>query len=179
MSRTNPYKKKRRSAKRTLLTYGEGLGEEMFLKYIRSLYARDSGVSVTIRNGKGGTPNNVVMEAVKEIGDFDVKVVVIDNDKGKTQMNDARQTAKDHGIILVEHTPCLEALFLSILEPNLSITGKKSAWCKKYFEQKYIGADKRRELRQYTQHFPKNLLNDMRTTIAELNEIISYFENKN
>ena len=54
MSRSDPDKKKRRAASQTLLMYGEGLGEEVFLKYLRGLYARDSGVAVTIRNGKGG-----------------------------------------------------------------------------------------------------------------------------
>ena len=59
MSRTNPYKKKRRAASQTLLMYGEGLGEETFLKYLKGLYARDSGVAVTIRNGKGGNVVNI------------------------------------------------------------------------------------------------------------------------
>ena len=75
MSRTNPYKKKRRSASRTLLMYGEGLGEEMFLKYLRSLYARDSGVAVTIRNGKGGNAVNIIIDASNAPGDFDKRVV--------------------------------------------------------------------------------------------------------
>jgi len=39
MSRTNPFKKKRRAAKTTMLVYGEGQAEEMFLKHLRSLYA--------------------------------------------------------------------------------------------------------------------------------------------
>ena len=34
MSRTNPYKKKRRHANKTLLIFGEGMNEEVFLKHL-------------------------------------------------------------------------------------------------------------------------------------------------
>jgi hypothetical protein len=74
MSRTNPYKKKRRAAKQTLLMYGEGLGEEVFLKHLKRLYAKDSGVAITIRNGKGGGFKNIVMALDNFREDFFVKV---------------------------------------------------------------------------------------------------------
>ena len=93
MSRTNPYKKKQRAASETLLMYGEGLGEEMFLKYLRGLYARDSGIAVTIRNGKGGNAVNIIIDASNAPGDFNKRVVVLDNDKADTEMQQARQEA--------------------------------------------------------------------------------------
>ncbi len=97
MSRTNPYKKKRRSASRTLLMYGEGLGEEMFLKYLRGLYSRDSGVAVTIRNGKGGTATNIIANAINEPGAFERRIVILDNDKGEQEMGHARVEAQKMG----------------------------------------------------------------------------------
>ena len=60
--------------------FGEGLGEEIFLKHLRGLYAKDSGVSVMIRKGKGGTPRNIVIGAANEIGSFDRRVAILDND---------------------------------------------------------------------------------------------------
>lgn len=89
MSRTNPHKKKRRAASQTLLMYGEGLGEEMFLKYLRGLYARDSGVAITIRNGKGGNALNIIVDASNAPGGFDKRIVVLDNDKGNEEMQRA------------------------------------------------------------------------------------------
>jgi len=44
MSRTNPYKKKRHVAERTLLVFGEGLSEEILLKHLKSLYSYNSNV---------------------------------------------------------------------------------------------------------------------------------------
>ena len=92
MSRTNPYKKKRHSANRTLLMYGEGLGEEMFLKYLRGLYSYGSGVAVTIRNGRGGNAVAYI-NAVNEPGAFDRRIVILDNDKSEQEMNCARTEA--------------------------------------------------------------------------------------
>lgn len=176
MSRTDPYKKKRRSASRTLLMYGEGLGEEMFLKYLRGLYSRDSGVAVTIRNGKGGTATNIIINAVNEPGAFDRRIVILDNDKGEEEMNQARTEAKKKGIELLENYPCLEAILLAILKPGQSFLSKTSAWCKNEFESNYIDKKKRTELNGYSRFFPKATLDAQRANVPELNTLISLME---
>jgi hypothetical protein len=176
MSRTNPYKKKRRSASRTLLMYGEGLGEEMFLKHLRGLYSRDSGVAVTIRNGKGGTATNIITNAVNEPGAFDRKIVILDNDKSEQEMNQARTEAKQQGIELLENSPCLEAILLAILRPGQSFSGKTSAWCKSEFESNYLNKKKRTELGEYEKFFPKATLDTQRTNVPELNNLISLMQ---
>lgn len=177
MSRTNPYKK-RRAAKQTLLMYGEGLGEEMFLKHLRRLYNRDSGVSVIIRKGKGGSPKNVVIGAANEIGGFDNRVAVVDNDKGDEEMTEARSEARNRGINLIEHSPCLEALLLSVLRGGQSFSNRTSAWCKKEFESNYIEKKKRKEISEYEKVLPKTLLDEMRNNVVELDTLISLMENR-
>jgi hypothetical protein len=176
MSRTNPYKKKRRSASRTLLMYGEGLGEEMFLKYLRGLYSRDSGVAVTIRNGKGGTATNIITNAVNEPGGFDRRIVILDNDKSDKEMNQARTEAKRQGIELLENSPCLEATLLSILRPGQSFSNKNSAWCKNEFESNYLDKKKRTELDEYAKYFSKATLDAQRANVTELNNLIYLME---
>lgn len=178
MSRTNPYKKKRRSASQTLLMYGEGLGEEMFLKYLRSLYARDSGVAVTIRNGKGGNTLNIIIDASNAPGGFDKRIVVLDNDKGDEEMQRARQEAISRDIELVENTPCLEAILLAILNDGENYSGKQSSWCKSEFESKYLDKKKRTELNEYGKYFPKSLIDKQKNKIAELQRFISIMEGK-
>lgn len=173
MSRTNPNKKKRRSASRTLLVYGEGLGEEMFLKYLRGLYSKNSGVEVKIRNGKGGTPINIVISAVNEPGSFDRKVVVLDDDKSQQEMNLARVEAKKREIELIENLPCLEATLLSIVRNGQSFSNKTSAWCKSEFESNYLDKKKRTDVGEYTKFFSKNLLDSQRSKVSELNILIS------
>lgn len=173
MSRTNPYKKKRRSAKRTLLMYGEGLCEEMFLKYLRSLYAYNSGISITIRNGKGGNPKSIIVNAVNEPGDFERRIVILDNDKNEKEMNQARNEAKNRGLKILENSPCLEATLLSILRPNQSFSAKKSVWCKSEFESNYMNKKKRMELKEYKRIFSKQILDNQKDNVSELKVIIN------
>lgn len=177
MSQTNPYKKKRRQANKTLLVFGEGLGEEMFLKHLKSLYYnRDSGTSIKIYKGRGGTSYNIIIDADKTLGAFDRKIVVIDNDKTKIEMIKARQEAKNRGIELIENTPCLEFLLLSILRKKPS--GKNSHWCKREFESKYIDKKKRGESGEYTKLFPKPLLDSQQFNLSELRKLILIMEGK-
>ena len=105
MSRTNPYKKKRRQASRTLLIFGEGLGEEMFLKHLKGLYSRNSDVAITVRKGRGGTADGIVIDAAKVPGAFNRKVVVLDNDKSRSEMKKARAEADKRKIELIEKPP--------------------------------------------------------------------------
>jgi hypothetical protein len=176
MSRTNPYKKKKRQANKTLLVFGEGFGEEMFLKHLKSLYSYKSNVAITIKKGKGGDAKNIVIDAAKIPGAFDRKIVILDNDKTKTEMAKARQEAKNRGIELIENTPCLEHLLVSILDEKPS--GKNSNWCKGEFESKYIDKKKRGEPSEYIKLFPKKLLDDKRSEISGLNKLILIMEGK-
>lgn len=176
MSRTNPYKKKKRQASKTLLVFGEGFNEEMFLKHLRSLYSYKSNVAITVKKGKGGDAQNIVIDADKTLGSYDRKIVILDNDKSKPEMLKARQEAKNRNIELIENTPCLEYLLVSILDKKPS--GKASAWCKGEFEGKYLDKKKRGEPSEYAKLFPKKLLDIKRSKILELNKLVSIMEGK-
>ncbi len=178
MSRTNPFKKKLRAASRTLLMYSEGLEDETFLKYLRGLYSRDTGVSVKIRNGKGGDPMSVIINASNEPGDYDHRVVVLDNDATDSDMKLARQEAKNRNVTLIENTPCLEAILLSVLNAAKDYSSKRSPECKKEFESNYSDAKKRTDIREYERVFPKTLLDSQRSKVSALNTFISLMEGK-
>jgi len=178
MSRTNPLKKKRRAASRTLLMYGEGLEDEIFLKHVRALYSRDSGVGVTIRNGKGGNPADIVINAANQPGEFSQRIVMLDNDASEADMNLARQEAKKRNITLLENTPCLEAILLAILNGGKSYADKQSPWCKREFESKHLDSKKRTDVREYEKLFPKATLDAVRSKVPELDKIISLMEGK-
>ena len=175
MSRTNPCKLKRRQANRTLLIFGEGLGEEMFLKHLKGLYSQDCNVAITIRKGKGGDAKNIVIDASKISGAFDRKVVILDNDKPLAEMQSARQEAKNKRIELIENTPCLEFLLLSILGQHPK---NNSADCKSGFESKYINKQKRCELGEYQKLFSKSVLENKRKILVILDKIIIIMEGK-
>lgn len=156
--------------------YGEGLGEEMFLKYLRGLYSRDSGVTITIRNGKGGTATNIITNAVNEPGAFNRRVVIFDNDKSVQEMNRARTEAHRQGIELLENSPCLEATLLAILRPGQNFSGRTSAWCKSEFESNYLDKKKRTEKAEYGKIFSKTILETRRASVSALNTIIALME---
>ena len=178
MSRTNPYKKKLRAASRTLLMYSEGLEDEVFLKHVKGLYPRNSGVSIKIRNGKGGDPWSIVVNASNEPGDFNRRVVIVDNDSSKESMDPAKQEAQNRNIELFVNTPCLEAVLLSILNNGKSYSDKKSPDCKKEFEASYIDAKKRTDIDEYSKIFPKALLDGQRSKVSELELLIALMEGK-
>lgn len=156
--------------------YGEGLGEEIFLKYLRGLYSRDKGVAITIRNGKGGNAVDIINNAVNAPGAFDRRIVILDNDKGDQEMNRARIEAQQKGIEILENFPCLEATLLTILKPGEFFSDKTSAWCKNEFEYKYLDKKKRTELDEYPKIFPKDVLDSQRNKILVLNAIVSLME---
>ncbi len=158
--------------------YGEGLEDEVFLKHLRSLYSRDSGVRVTIRNGKGGHPADVVINAANQPGQFSQRIVMLDNDMSEADMNMARQEAEKRNIALIENKPCLEAILLAILNGGKSYADKKSPWCKKEFESKYLDSKKRTDIREYEKLFPKAALDAVRSKVPELDKIISLMEGK-
>lgn len=176
MSRTNPQKKKRRQAKRTLLVLGEGLGEKVFLDHLKALYSYDNNIDIKIIRGKGGSADRIVADTDKIPGDYDRKVVVLDNDKAEAEMKKARQDAKKKGIELIENTPCLEHMFLLILDKKAN--GKNSTWCKNEFESNYIREEKRGDKNECQKLFPKELLEEQRLKIPELDRLISLMEGK-
>lgn len=173
MPRRSQYKKKRHSADKTILVFGEGLNEEIFLKYLRSLYSRGVNVAITIRRGRGGTADGLVIQAHRTPGAYDMRVAVLDNDKKASEMQQSRKEAEDRDIKLLEHTPCLEAVLLSILCKGKDFKDKTSSWCKSEFESKYIEKKKRSEIREYLKLFPKKLLEEQCVKVAELEKLIS------
>lgn len=171
MSRTNPSRKKPCAAKKTLLIYGEGLDEKKFVEHLRGIYAKDSGVKVSIRRGKGGSPKDIIIQAAKEFGEFDKRVVVVDTDRGAQEVSDAREEAQGKNIELIENSPCLEALLLSILDNGKSFSSKTSKWCKKEFQSKYGSSN-------WGNIFTKKLLDERRKNIEKLNKLIGLISNE-
>lgn len=175
MSRTNPYKQKKRRANKTLLVFGEGLGEEVFLKHLRTLYTCDCNVRITIRKGKGGDAKSIVVDASRLPGAYDRIIVVLDNDKSMEEMNRARLEAKRCGIEMIENTPCLEFLLLSIM--GVKVKGG-SVLCKKEFEANYISKQRRGDVGRYNELFPKSVLDKRRSAIKVLDMLITIMEGR-
>ena len=84
MSGTN-HRKHELKAKHVILLYGEGMGEEMFLKHLRKHYKpRYSDTQIVIKSGTGGSPLDIVNQAAKESERRKRErcIVIMDNDRG-------------------------------------------------------------------------------------------------
>ncbi len=124
-------KKKRIIRQRTtLLIVGEGATEEAFLKHLRSLYCADrQGPRVTIKNAYGKGPENVLQVAIRELrraADYDQVAVLMDTDIPWTAQ--LHKKAREHDIQLLGCSPCIEGLFLRLLDKKVP---DSSTACKK------------------------------------------------
>lgn len=155
MSRSNPYKKKRREAKRTLLLYCEGVDEKAFLSYLKMLFAENSGVAVIIKENHGGGANDVLRNVLRQ-NQADRVFCIYDADTGVNIYQ--KKKVENRGIECIENKPCLEAFLLNILENKNYSNHQKCDKCKKKFETKYLNEKKRKDKNNYTKVFPKELL---------------------
>jgi hypothetical protein len=151
MSRTNPNKRKPRRTRATAQIVVEGFTEEAFCRHLRSLYARDCGISVDIHNARGGSPKDIVRSALKRKG-FDRTFIMYDTDLPLSQSWAAKSRAAGH--IIVASTPCVEALFLSILEEPVPA---RTEDCKRAFS-KHLTEQQKCDYRAYPSVFSRELL---------------------
>lgn len=164
MARKNTFTRRTR---RTVLIVGEGDTEKAFLDYLKSLYTRDSGVAVTIRNAHGKSPWNVVNAAVRHAknGDYDIVAVLMDMDLPWT--DDVRKLAGKHRMCLVGANPCIDGMLLQVLGKRVP---ERSSLCKTAFHE-YLGR-KPFERTAYERDFPKLMLDEQRNQIPALGKLL-------
>ncbi len=158
------------------MVYGEGLNEEIFLRHLKSLFAYGKNVAVTVRRGKGGSARDIVVDAGNDFSAFDKRVVILDNDKSEGEMAVAREEASNRNIEVVENTPCLECLLLSILEPSANHANDMSAALKKRFQKNYLNGDKTLTQIKCEKLFTKTVIETTRIKNATLKRIIEIME---
>ena len=165
--------RKKRPQIPVVLLFGEGDRERDFLSHIKTLYhQRNSGFKVKIKYGKGKTPIDVVRKALNVRGDFSIRVVVCDNDKGEVLKNEAQTQADKQSVIVLWSTPCLEATLLSILKNGKSFEHQACDWCKDRVQK--VKKDIKSDADFFQQHFSKLVLEKQRKKIDILEKIISY-----
>ena len=109
------------------------------------------------------------------------KFIVLDKekDKGIFISTESKYKAKKYGLDIIETQPCVEGLYLLILgKQKSSVLTMPSNQCKREFEENYLDAQKKLNFKEYEHIFPLHLLEEKRSTILELDRLISYMENK-
>ncbi len=163
--------------KTTILIVGEGPTDKAFLQYIKQLYInRESDFAVKIECGSGGDPKSVVQKTVRlrSSRSYDKCFVLFDADRPlNTDRKLEQRMRKKPPIQILKATPCIEGLFLAILQhPNFSQSSAPSSMCKREVETRYISADKKTDKRSYAAKFSQEVLENRRRIIPELDAIL-------
>jgi hypothetical protein len=169
-----------RRTKTTILIVGEGRTEKAFLQYLQELYiSREADKTAKVQRAYGGSPEDVVWKAVslRKNRDYDYCYVLIDSIPEFKPDSELLNAMNLQPLIKILYsTPCIEGLFLDILEHRgFSKSGWNSEKCKSWFEKKYIPSDKKTDKRSYGRYFSKKVIEDRKIRIEELNKIVSIF----
>lgn len=165
-----------RRAKKTKLTYSEGLHDFTFLKLLDEYYTDKNSLSVTIKAATGGSQDTIVRRCVNYEGGYDERFVVMDNDRDREEMTKADDLAQEHNIRILRNTPCIDRVLIAILEPQKQMRDWTSRQCKKYLEENLIPHSKRGFIVEYRRKFPKDLLDSARRNCSDLDNMIKIFE---
>lgn len=161
--------------KRTRLIYCEGAADKAFLECIKSIYASDT-INVDIKPGSGGDQVNLAETAVRVGSFYEDKYLKIDGDRDSDWENSGYTNIEEFGdknnLMILKSTPMLEKLLVNILEPNKSLSN--SQW-KSYFERTYIAEPRRTDEREYKRLFTKNILDEAKARLPELQTLIDVF----
>jgi hypothetical protein len=168
MSRSNPYKRKPRTARHTTLIVVEGETDEVFLKHLRGHFGQDSGSRITVKPARGNA-DKVLKVAIQSFEDFDLRVALYDEDSPPRPA--LLKTAHTRKIRLLVCSPCLEGLLLSLLgekPPSAAVD------CKRRLEQRVPTS--LTDPQTYQRHFPPPLLTSRAGELDLLRELLSLFK---
>ena len=163
-----------RIQKITVFAFGEGETEQVFLKYLRSLYA-NSKTSVKIDHAGGKDCSYILKKAIRIRSniDYDHSFILLDTDTKWTQS--LVDDAKKNKFELIGSIPCIEGLFLSILEPKKDINVQSSKTLKKHFQNTHLGSARIITDTDCKKLLPKSVL-DKAKNIRSLKQIIDIME---
>ena len=172
MSRSNPFARKPRKPNWTVLAVGEGETERAFLQFLKSQYnTRYDGISIKVHYAGGGDPECVIDHAIKlNPKNYNHAFVLLDRDLPCRPKY--LKKARIHKLELIWCDPCIEGLFLKILEPAFDPSVKSTAECKRLFEGKYLGEDEKLDPEKYSKIFSFEFLESRRRQVQELDIII-------
>jgi hypothetical protein len=170
-----PRRKPIRSIVPSTLIVVEGETEEAFCIYLKEIFSRGVGMSITVENARGGSPEAIVNYAKKlcQNKHHDRKVIFLDGDRSFSPK--AQRLISSLKVQVILSSPCVEGLFLHILEENVP---PHSDACKKVFHEKILDAKEKTGRKGYYKALPYSLLLHQRAKVQALNELLQIFRNE-
>ncbi|QTN32942.1 hypothetical protein HZ994_11615 [Akkermansiaceae bacterium] len=168
--------------KKSIVLFGEGKADAVFLNYLRSLYADQIQARVLIDAGQGGGPKQVATRLIKkhlDLGAYARSLLLIDEDLPTDEIPNA--WLRKHKITLVTSGPrCLEGILLTLLDdpPPKKDRHLSNAW-KKRFCRNHLGTDRDTEIldrfkKKCPELFPQELIEAQKKEIPSLREIVDF-----
>ncbi len=157
-----------RHQRHTILIVCEGYAEEELVRYIRALYLpRPSSLALSTQNARGGGGKHVLDHAlrIRKRVAYDELAILADTDQDWD--NTQRQRALTNRIHALESSPCLEAWLLVV---NGHTARGSGAQIKREFERIY--GTHAHDPTVYPRHFPKGVLDNARSEIAVLDQLL-------
>ena len=138
------------------------------MKHIKSLYiSRYCGVSVKIRNARGGGPDHIVDFTIRQRGNAAYNRVAILLDTDVQMSAPAQKRARSKGIQIIGSTPCFEGLLLKILDKPVPHT---SAECKTRISG--LLSARLTDPDNYQTNFSRDVLEKRRHDVPELDALL-------
>ena len=151
-----------------MLVVCEGYAEEYFLKHLRSLFMNRQGhMTLQVKNARGKGGRHVLDVALKPHvrRGFDTVAILVDTDTNWNEIQ--KRDARDGKILIIDSTPCFEALLLAIV--GKSPPGSTAA-CKAAF--KMLFGFEAHDPRLYGSNFSREVLQRARTRVSELRRLL-------
>lgn len=165
-----------RPQRRTTFGFGEGEAEIVFIKHLQELYAPPRLATFRVRPAGGKNPDYILTKAIRVRGNvpYDHSFILLDTDVEWSDVLQAK--ARNEDFELIGNTPCIEGLFLSILNPGVEHAGRSSSACKREFEKTHLAAARIINDKDCQKLFAKAVLDKTRTRIANLHRLIQIME---
>ena len=168
-------KKKRK--KHTILIYCEGKYDYLFVQYLKGIFSSSSKrIKLKKGSGRGERLDWIIRKVAGGFAKYREKYIFLDLDQGKgKEKQKHEETAQKQSIILIWSDPCLEGLFLQILNGNSQMPDSQK--CKNRFKNKYNSGQDRYDLVKLKKLFPKDKLISKKEEISTLHQLIEIINN--
>ena len=163
-----------RRQKRTIFIYCEGKTDYLFIQYLKIVFS-SSSKRIKPKKRNGGGPSSMIRKiANNSAEEYDEKYIFLDLDQDKNK-EQCENDAKQKDITLIWSDPCLEGLFLQILNNNSQMPNSKKY--KSYFKNKYNSGQDKYDLVKLKELFPKDKLISKKEKISTLSQLIEIINN--
>ena len=166
----------------SILLFGEGKTEAVFLNHLRSLYTQPGSARILVDAGQGGGPRQVAERMIRkhlDLAAFDRSLLLLDADLPSHGI--PATWLRKHRIRVVASAPmCLEGMFLTLLvDPPPTKERSQSRNWKRRCQRNHLDTDRESEVlerlkRRCPELFPRALLDSKKDAIPALRELVEF-----